>query len=92
MDADASPLTTSSPRRVVQRLEQGTYRARQPVKGISAEPMLFNGEEGVLLSALDTLVHGDMPAFAHDASIGVKPSMRFVVSLLSRASQDGVLF
>ena len=86
MDADVSPLTTSSPRRVVQRLEQGTYRARQPVKGLSAEPMLFNGEEGVLLSALDTLVDGDMPAFARGAPIGVKASMRFVVSLPSYVS------
>ena len=91
MYADVSPPTTTAPRRVVQPLDQAIYRVRQPVKGILAGPMRFN-EEGVLLSALDTLVDGDMPAFAHDASIGVKPSMRFVVSLLSRASQDGVLF
>ena len=54
--------------------------------------MRFNGEKGVLLNALDTLVDGDTPAFEYEASIGVKPSIRFVVSMLSHVSDDEVEF
>ncbi len=45
--------------------------------------MLFGGGAGVLLSAIDTLANGDMPAFDRAASIGEKSSMRFEVSALS---------
>ncbi|KAI0748944.1 hypothetical protein C8Q74DRAFT_380944 [Fomes fomentarius] len=63
--------------RVVDSLHQDTYPAKQPVDGIPAGPIRFNGEHGVTLSTLDALVNGTSPAFDHASSIGVKASMRF---------------
>ncbi|RDX49487.1 hypothetical protein OH76DRAFT_533891 [Lentinus brumalis] len=76
----ASWNASSSFRPSVQRLEQGTYRACQSIRGTSAGPMLFGGGAGVLLSAIDTLANGDTPAFDRAASIGEKSSMRFELS------------
>ncbi len=63
--------------RVVESLDQDTYLAKQPVRGIPAGPIRFNGEHGVTLSTLDTLMNGNSPAFDDASAIGVKASMRF---------------
>ncbi|KAI0692926.1 hypothetical protein C8T65DRAFT_668919 [Cerioporus squamosus] len=81
--ADLLSCGAPSPGHGVQLLEQGTYHATQPIKGLSAGPMLFNRGTGVPLSAIGTLSNGDMPAFDCAASIGVKSSMRFELSGLT---------
>ncbi len=78
-------------RTTVEPLDQGEYPEVQAVRGIKAGPIHFNGGQGVTLSTLDTLDNGDAPAFNRASSLGVKPSMRFVVRTQSASiCQDDV--
>ena len=80
IDTTLLPTVTPPSISVIEHLEQGTFARRQAVNGTPAGPIYFNGESGVLLSALDNLADGGKPAFDADASIGVKASLRWEVS------------
>ena len=62
-------------------MDQGPYRGgRFPVGDVAAQPILFNGGNGVPLSNLEALDECNDAAFPADASIGVKVSIRLQVS------------
>ena len=77
----ADELVPRGPRRPVELLEQRPWVGTQKVKGMSAGPIIFNGERGVTSTELDNLAKVDEPAFHRNASVGVKASMRFGVCL-----------
>ena len=79
MEPLADELVPRGPRRPVELLEQRPWVGTQKVKGMSAGPIIFNGEHGVTSTELDNFAKVDEPAFDRNASVGVKASMRFGV-------------
>ena len=72
----------------LEHMEQTPYRGTQRVGSISAGPIIFGDEDGVLLSNLDSIVDGGTLAFSASASIGLKASMRFEVRICTYISLD----